>query len=237
MYEVAVEQVCAWMKRVDVGDEPERRLRAPRRKHRSNPQAAQWIDALRMEQRLRTLREHVVRVRVSGMRERAVPLGIPRLQPASRRDDARRLRADTGPRVAFALELLFHLAVVGSAFLQRRHVQPFDDENPVEACGVRRPPDDHADLVVGHLRGLDVPHAIDAERAVLLVRVRGADRIEFEADELWIDGGYLLADLRGRAADGRHGDHHTEHCGDDAEPGKRVPDLGERRTADRECPR
>src|SRR4051812_35471537 len=101
------------MERVDVGDEPERRLRAPGRDCGADAEPAERIDALGMENGLRPLRKDVVRVRVTRMNQRAVALRIPCLEAAAGCVDARCLCTDADPRVALALDLLLHLAVVG----------------------------------------------------------------------------------------------------------------------------
>src|SRR5262245_22842308 len=96
------------MERVDVREQPERRLRTARRQQLTDTKSAERILALRVANGLRRLRVNVVRVRISRMHERGVAGGVPGLQTGEGRVDADSLRADADPGITLANELLLH---------------------------------------------------------------------------------------------------------------------------------
>ena len=181
VHEVAVVRVRDRMDRVDVGDEPARRLRLTDAEHPLRVQAAEDLLGVGAD-RPGGLGEDVVRVAVAGMRQRSVA----RLVAARRRRRSRRtvrqfqcvetgcLRGDADPRVPLADQLVVHVHPVGARVDTTRHVEPLDDDRAVELPLVDRPIDDDARLVRGRRRRRDRPLPVARERGGRRVRVRGA---------------------------------------------------------------
>jgi hypothetical protein len=129
----------------------------------------------------RGLREDVVRVRIRRVLQRAVACRIHLLErqaddvdEAGAAFDADVLRRHADPDVALADQLGVRERPVGAGLDAAAHVQPFDDDRAVELLRLLGAEDDDARLVPGGLGRGDRPFAVDAERADVRVRGRGA---------------------------------------------------------------
>ena len=174
VHEVAVEDAGAPMERIDVRDKAECRLRPASGQHVADAESAQRILPLGLAQRLRRLREDVVREGVPGMDERSVAHRIPGLQTGPRCIDPDGLCTNAHPGVALSGQQFLHLRVVRSALELRRDVQPLDDEHAVESASIPGPANQHPHRVRRGRPRADSPHAIHTPRRGLRVSRGGA---------------------------------------------------------------
>src|SRR5262249_23848517 len=167
----------------------------PDRDHALRLEVAERVRPGWRTDRLRGLREHVVREAIAGMMERPVAGGIHRLERQADAEphdsaaplDADDLRRHPHPRGSLADDLDMGLRPVWIRVDAPAHVQPLDDHRAAEFLRVRRPVDEDARLVLGGRARRGGPQAIVSKRARARVCARRS------RDEVLL---LLVADLR-----------------------------------------
>ncbi len=173
-----VEDTSHWVDRVVVRREMHRRLRCASRDHAIDADAV--LPRQQLAHRATELREHVERVRITRVLQRAVAVGCAGEQAHARHhaaaDEADPLRGDTDPREPLTNEVAVRRHPQRGDVETAGDVQPLDDHRAVRARRLGGPVDHESGRVRGPLARLDIPAAVGFERTRGFVARRGAAR-------------------------------------------------------------